>query len=573
MGIYGQIEEMKKRLIYSLLSIMIVGMYSCSKDDLIPQLSLSEGTPNYFVSSIDFDSHANEKSISFTSNVSWTASVDKTRDGSTWCIVSPNSGEAGSNVIKISVKENDTYDDRNAVVRLSYGDSIKSIYVNQKQLDALTLTSDRFEVPASGGEINVEVKANIKYQVNIADDSKSWIHQGTSSSTRALSSSNLVFKIDKSLEYETREGRIDIVSGDKKETIKVYQSGEGILSLTQKQFNLNNSEQDIRIEISSNFEYSVDMPDVDWISENGDKTRAVSTHTINLHISENTSYDDRSASIRIYDNNSDLSEEVVINQSQLNALQLDAKEFSFDENGGSFTVNINSNINYKIRIDGDWVKEVISQNTRALTSKSHHFSVAKMDGDYDREAKIIVSDSSTGLSDEIIVKQSRSLILEPSALSMMLDDTKQLKCTNKTGQELTWSSNNSEVVSVDNNGQVKALKRGTAVITVKTLDENHSYSCSITVKDITDCVTMRRTGTSSYISPLGSKYSVTVTISNTSSETIHIVSLAGVTNGVSQDLDGGSSISITLSSSSDYIQYISLKLIYTYKGKEYSLET
>lgn len=548
-------------------------MYSCSKDDLIPQLSLSEGTPNYFVSSIDFDSHANEKSISFTSNVSWTASVDKTRDGSTWCIVSPNSGEAGSNVIKISVKENDTYDDRNAVVRLSYGDSIKSIYVNQKQLDALTLTSDRFEVPASGGEINVEVKANIKYQVNIADDSKSWIHQGTSSSTRALSSSNLVFKIDKSLEYETREGRIDIVSGDKKETIKVYQSGEGILSLTQKQFNLNNSEQDIRIEISSNFEYSVDMPDVDWISENGDKTRAVSTHTINLHISENTSYDDRSASIRIYDNNSDLSEEVVINQSQLNALQLDAKEFSFDENGGSFTVNINSNINYKIRIDGDWVKEVISQNTRALTSKSHHFSVAKMDGDYDREAKIIVSDSSTGLSDEIIVKQSRSLILEPSALSMMLDDTKQLKCTNKTGQELTWSSNNSEVVSVDNNGQVKALKRGTAVITVKTLDENHSYSCSITVKDITDCVTMRRTGTSSYISPLGSKYSVTVTISNTSSETIHIVSLAGVTNGVSQDLDGGSSISITLSSSSDYIQYISLKLIYTYKGKEYSLET
>ena len=66
---------------------------------------------------------------------------------------------------------------------------------------------------------------------------------------------------------DQRKGEIVIQSGDKSETVTVYQAGDGILSLTNKEFNLTSSEQDIAIEVSSNFEYEVTMPDVDWISE------------------------------------------------------------------------------------------------------------------------------------------------------------------------------------------------------------------------------------------------------------------------------------------------------------------
>lgn len=561
---------MKRILAYSFALIALL-LSSCSKDELIPEVTFPVGTTDYFQTSIDFDNKAGEKTISFTSNVAWSASVDETRDGSSWCSVSPSNGEAGQAVLKISVKENTTYDDRNAVVRLTYGDSIKSIFVNQKQLDALTLTSDRFEIPVSGGTVTVEVKSNIDYQVNISEDCKDWIHQSETKGTRALVASNLTFTIDPSYEYDKREGQIEITSGDKKEIVTVYQAGEGILTLTKKEFNISSSEQDIAIEVKSNFEYSVELPQVDWLTENTAQTRSVSTHTINLHVKENQSYDNRSTSIIVYDKNSNLSEEVIINQSQKNALQLDTKEFSFDENGGEFTVNINSNVDYKVKIGDNWITEETTPSTRALASSSHTFKVSEMSGNNDRETTITFSDKTTGITDEVIVKQSRKLFFESNAITLMLDDSKELSYTNKTEENLTWKSSNPSIVSVDNNGKVMALSKGNATITISTPDSKHTSSCYVTVKDITDCISMARTGTGMSVGSTGTTYTVTFTITNSSPETIHIVSLAGVTSGVAQDLYGGESVSIKLGGPTSYIQAYLQTLVYTYKGKQYSI--
>lgn len=478
---------MKKFLSYFII-LFIFLFASCSKDEPIPEVTFPAGTTDYFQSSVDFDNKAGEKTITFTSNVPWSANVDDTRDGSSWCEVSPSSGEAGQATIKIAVKENTTYDDRNAVVRLTYGDSIKNIFINQKQLDALTLTSNRFEVPVSGGSITVEVKSNIDYQVKIADDCKNWIHESNTQSTRTLVASNLTFSIDPSYEYDKREGQIEIVSGDKKEIVTIYQAGEGILTLTKKEFNLSNSEQDITIEVNSNFEYSVELPLVDWITENSTNNRAMSTHTINLHIKENQSYDNRSTSLRVFDKNSNLSEEVVIVQSQTNVLQLDKKEYSFDENGGSFTVNINSNVDYKIKIGDSWIMEETTPTTRALVASSHTFKVAEMNVNGNRESKITISDETTGLTDEIIVKQINTFYLNSNSLELTAGDNSQLLLTNNTGISEKWESTNDNVATVDDKGNIKALAKGNATITVSTLDGKHKCECKIVVKDITDYI-------------------------------------------------------------------------------------
>lgn len=143
--------------------------------------------------------------------------------------------------------------------------------------------------------MNVEIKSNVDYTAIISDDCKNWIHQISTSSTRGLSTTSLQFQIDPTVEYDQRKGEIIIKSGDKSENVTIYQAGDGILSLTNKEFNLTSSEQDIAIEVSSNFEYEVTMPDVDWISEI--QSRGISIHTINLHIAENTAYEDRTATI------------------------------------------------------------------------------------------------------------------------------------------------------------------------------------------------------------------------------------------------------------------------------------
>ncbi len=554
-----------------MVGILCVTLSACSSDDdVIPQISVPTGNENFFEKSMDLESSATEKSFTFTSNVAWTLNVANTRDGSSWLSATPTSGEAGTYTITVKASENTTYDDRNAVISIVAGDSIHKVFVNQKQLDALTVTSDRFEVPVEGGYINVEVKTNIDYEVIIPDDNKQWIHLSDEQQTRAISTSSLSFKIDKCEEYDKREGMIIIKAKEKEEVINVYQVGEGILTLTKNEYNLSSSAQELTIEIKSNFDYAVEFPDVDWIEEVTTQTRGISTHSLRLHVSENEAYESRTAKLRVYDRNSSVSEEVIINQSQKNELIIEKKEFEFDENGGSFSINVKSNVDYKVIIDDNWVKEETTPSTRSLIDNNHTFTVAKMGSDIERESKITFSDKKTGVSNEVVVKQKRLLFLESSSQTMMMNNDKLLKCTNLTNQKLKWTSSNPSVASVDENGKVTAISKGTTIITVSTIDDKHSYSCSITVKDITDFVSMARTGTSMSITMSGTRYSVTFTITNSSSETIHIVSLGGVKDGVTQDLKGGDSVSITLASSLSYIQSSLQTLVYTYKGKEFS---
>ena len=52
---------------------------------------------------------------------------------------------------------------------------------------------------------------------------------------------------------------------------------------------------------------------------------------------------------------------------------------------------------------------------------------------------------------------------------------------NATNKNITWSSNNEEVATVEN-GVITAKKEGTAIITVTTEDGNKQVSCNVTVE-------------------------------------------------------------------------------------------
>lgn len=551
-----------------MVAAMSILNFSCSKD-VTPEITIPTGSEDFFKKSMDFESSAAEKKLTFSTNVSWTASVSATRGGVDWLSVTPTSGEPGVNTLAVRANENTTYDDRNAVITITAGDSIRRVFVNQKQLDALTLTADRFEVPAKGDKITIEVKANIAYEMVIPDEYKNWIH-ASAAATRGLTTTTNTFTIDPSEEYDKREGKIIVKANGKEETVTVYQAGSGILTLTQNEFNINSSAQEIAIEISSNFDYTVDLPSVDWIKEITSQTRGLSSHTVRLAIAENTNYDGRSAKIKFYDKNSDVSEEVTINQSQKNALLIDKKAYEFYEKGGALSIDINSNIAYSVSIDCDWITDN-QATTRGLEKTTRKFTVAEMTDNTTREGTITFYNEESGISEKVTVKQMRSLYFDNSSLDLLDGSEKTISITNNTGQSITWSSSNNSVATVDNSGKVKAISKGTATITAKTADGKYSCTCSVAVKNIEDCVTLSRTGTKIEFSTYGIKYYVTFSITNASPETIHIVSLGGVTNGVESDLKENSSVQITLVSSSEYLQNYKQKLVFTYKGKEYSI--
>ena len=127
-----------------------------------PEITLS-------TTAADFSTDGGSNVITFTSSEAWTAEVINSR-ADDWCSIEPTSGPAGSARITITTKENDTPNDRTASIVIKAGTTSKTINVSQKQKDALTVTSSKFEVSAEGGEITIEVKANINFDFEIDDD-------------------------------------------------------------------------------------------------------------------------------------------------------------------------------------------------------------------------------------------------------------------------------------------------------------------------------------------------------------------------------------------------------------------
>lgn len=66
--------------------------------------------------------------------------------------------------------------------------------------------------------------------------------------------------------------------------------------LSPNEYSVSEKGGTIRVEIKSNFNFDVQMPDVDWI-EPTTKTRKIATNTIYYTISPNETCDDREAEI------------------------------------------------------------------------------------------------------------------------------------------------------------------------------------------------------------------------------------------------------------------------------------
>lgn len=384
---------MKKNILgASLLSVIVLSLIiaSCNSDDKItPEVTVIEGKADYFSESMDFSSHGGSKILNFSSNVEWTLKVSETQGAVNWCKVSQTEGSAGTYSLAVIVEENLDYNDRNVVLVFKAGDITKNVVVNQKQKDAITLTTDRFEVGTEGGIINVEVNSNVDYAFEIPEQYRDWIIS-ESSGTRAMSSKTLSFRIAESKEYDKREGKIVFTSDKLTEMVKIYQAGSSILVLSKNEYTLGSEGGTVSIDVSSNFEYEIDLPDVGWIKI-ANQTRSVSSHTLVFLVSENTTYNDREVVIVFKDARSDKRESVTIRQRQYDAILLSERSVEIAQEGGTFSVDVNSNVDYAVEISSscsNWISKIDAATTRALAKKSCRFSVACSEELEKREGEI-----------------------------------------------------------------------------------------------------------------------------------------------------------------------------------------
>ena len=273
-------------------------LQSCD-DELVPSLTLSE-------TEFTIPEVGGSQAISFETNVDWTA-----KSSESWCAVSPSSGDASIKSITVTITENETFDSRNSIVTITAGGISKSVTIKQNSNTGFLVSQNRFELSNAANTIEVEVKANIEFDVTISDD---WI---TDVSTRALSITDLKFSIAENTSYDNREGTITIKEkgGSLSSEIKVFQSQENAIILSTKTYNLSSLYHSLKVELKTNVDFQVIIPEdaKNWISQ--PDTRALRDETLTFYVSaNNTGYDARSTEIYIKDRTTVLQDTLTINQ-------------------------------------------------------------------------------------------------------------------------------------------------------------------------------------------------------------------------------------------------------------------
>lgn len=254
------------------------------------------------------------------------------------------------------------------------------------------------EVGAEGGEVTVEVKANIAFDCEVDETAAGWL---SAVQTRSMTSTQLRFTATANESFDKREGKIVIRSGELSETVTVYQAGEqpGVM-LTQDEYTVGSEGGIVAVELRSNVPFQMRMlDDVAWLSEA--VTRSFSTYTRRFEVAPNEDYDYRSARVAFFNEELGLADTVTITQVQKNAILVAQEEYTVDALGGTLDFSVNTNVDFQVSLSAEWIRQAAS--TRGLAEVPLRFVIDTNPGLEPREA--VISFTAGELSQSVKVIQ------------------------------------------------------------------------------------------------------------------------------------------------------------------------
>lgn len=427
-----KVKSFMKNTWHLLVCLML--LVACSDDKVEDEttITLPPETETLFEKGVDFTTSAGTQSLEFTATENWNITAATTRNGEKWYQVYPTSGGPGKAEISISVEDNDSYDERSVAITINAGKTKKTLMVAQKQKNALLISSERREVKQEGGTIDVEVEANVEYKAIIADDCQSWIKPAASTTTRGLKASTISFKIEMNGEREKREGEIYITDGTLTETVKVYQYGGDVILLNENEYPVGDKGETIKVELRSNCEYGITMPDVSWIKE-ATMSRGMSSHTIYYTISPNDANESRRAKIIFYNkDNTAIADTLTVIQAQKDAVVIDNKNIELKTSNDTIMgIDVNANVDVEIHPADtcQWITE--STAARGLQLRKIYLKAAKNDGFAPRRGRVLIKSKNGQECDTLKIWQAgkpTAVKLEQTSLDIpMVGGTYRIK--------------------------------------------------------------------------------------------------------------------------------------------------
>ena len=258
---------MKK--IFLFLAVAVAAIACKPEETVTPEVKVLSDA-----SALVIEQEGGEVLIDFDANVEWTAEF-KDASAADWCSLSPKSGAAGANKVKVVAIENATNENREVVVVIKAQTAQAEATVTQLQKDALVAGAASYDVPAEAGELKVKLGRNVDFEVKTDAD---WL---TYVPTKAYVESELVFNVAANTALEARTAKITITAGALKQEVTVNQAA------FVPTFEMDATELWLAVEggtaelnITANFEYKLSV-EADWLTVTNEGGKYTFTATAN----------------------------------------------------------------------------------------------------------------------------------------------------------------------------------------------------------------------------------------------------------------------------------------------------
>jgi len=171
------------------------------------------------------------------------------------------------------------------------------------------------------------------------------------------------------------------------------------------------------------------------------KGSGAASRQLAVRVGSNTQYEDRTATITVTCGTR--SAQIKVTQHARKAILLSAGTTQFDHTEQAFSVDVESNVDYDVRIEEgvQWIKRI---EVKALTKKTYNFSIEANPTTEQRNAKIIFQQKGGELKQELEIRQNgspRTLKITHSAATFTLPafTGSQISGSVDWGDELTES--------------------------------------------------------------------------------------------------------------------------------------
>ncbi len=382
---------------------MSVALSSCSEEGYQSRLR------ELILEDLQFDNGASSQELVFRHE---DLSAYECESSEEWCKVSI---DAPSRKMMVSVTANDTYDPRTAVITIAdKNDATKrSFSVSQKRNTGLFIGETDFQVPMEGGSVTVNLESNVNYEVVIPGDCD-WLSLASDEAkSRGLEESSFTLLVNANKSYYNRSAIVKVVNTDEglSGSVSVSQSFDTVFTVDSTDFEIPMDGGTFTVNVESNVSYEVKLPEgCDWITpsiKKKDPDFKTEATEIVFTVKENTGYDARDAIITLVNENANIATPLTVHQPFTAVFNADKKTFEVPMEGGTVTVNMESNVSYDVSIpaDCDWVTLPSSSRTRGVKSSVVTLDVKENKSYHDRDVIVTISNKDAGVSVPITIRQ------------------------------------------------------------------------------------------------------------------------------------------------------------------------